>query len=394
MTRSVAGFRFGAVAAGLKASGRPDFALLLAESEVPLAAVFTRSRVKGAPVVLSQERGKSGLCRGVVVHAGIANAFTGRAGLEDEQEVVRAVAEATGADERRLLAAGTGIVGVRLPVPRLANLADDLAATVHQSGFGEFAEAILTTDRGVKTAYAEVGLGRIKVRLLACAKGGVMVAPNLATTLAFVVTDAAVDLRWLRGALREEVDATFNDLSVDGESSTNDSLFLFASGRAENRAIDGGPPGRGFRAALRDVLEELAHEIVADGKSGRRVVTFEVAGAPEVKVARHVARRIASSLLVKTALHGATPDVGRIVVALGNAGIDVDPERLDVDFGNVHVVRNGAVGGGEVLERAAQVMQKERYTIRVHLHAGHAEGRHVTCDLSPEDVAASANPRV
>lgn len=383
-TRSVPGFRFGAVAAGLKTDHRPDLALAAADEDVPVAAVFTRNRVKGAPVVISQERVKPGVARALLVHAGNANACTGRPGLDDQRRLLGMVAQGLAVDERRVLAAGTGRTGVRLPLLDIEGHVGELIAAARGDGFAAFSEAILTDDRTPKVAWAEVGFGRIKVRLLGCAKGSRQVGPNLATTLAFVFTDASVDRQWLRGAVREEADLTFNDISVDGEASSNDSLFVFASGRAQNQSIDGGPSGRALRSALRDVLEELAAQVVGGAAGVTRVVTLEVAGAPDLKLARHLARRVGNSPFVKAALHHGLPDWGRIVAALGNAGVDFDPERVDIHIGDVHLVRAGAVADGEAVESARAVMARDRYTIRVHLHGGHAEGRVVTGDLSAD----------
>lgn len=394
MRHSVEGFRFSAVATQIKEGDRLDLALLAAESDVPVAAVFTRNRIKGAPVLISQERAKAGLARALIVHSGNANSCTGRAGLLAAEQVTHAVAESLQADERRVLIAGTGIVGVPLPIGRILDALPDLLGGAHLHGFDDFAAAILTTDRGTKVAHAEVAVGRTHVHLLGCAKGTTMVAPNLATTLAFVVTDAVVDLRWLRQALREEIDATFNDISVDGDSSTNDSAFLLASGRAGNRPIDGGATGRAFRAALRDVLEELAMQVVADGEGATRTVSIEVVGAGDARLARQIARRVASSSLVKATIFGADPNWGRIMAAIGCAGVDVNPERIDIEIGNVLLVRGGVANDDDEAEaRAHSIMAGDAYPIRIHLHNGRATARHVTCDLTHRYLTVNAEYR-
>src|SRR5579883_562173 len=384
MQRTIAGFRFGGVTCGIKESGRPDLALLVADEDVPVAAVFTRNRVKAAPVLLSQERAKRGLARGVVVNSGNANACTGARGAEDAAAMSHAVSSAIGADDRRMLVASTGVIGVPLPVEKIVRAAPALAAAARADagGFEEFSQAILTTDKGPKVASAEVTLGQRRARLLGCTKGAGMIAPNMATTLAFVATDAAVDGRWLRATLKEEAEATFNEVSVDGDTSTNDSLFVFASGRAGNAPVGGSAHGRAFRAALHEVLEDLALQIVRDGEGATRVVTIEVAGADDERSARAVARRVAGSPLVKAALFGADPNWGRILCAVGNAGVDVDPARIDVSVGGVALVRGGVAVGDGADERAHAVMQGDRFPIRIHLHRGRATARHVTCDLS------------
>jgi glutamate N-acetyltransferase/amino-acid N-acetyltransferase len=285
---------------------------------------------------------------------------------------------------------------VPLPVEKIERAAAALAgaARADEEGFEAFSRAILTTDKGPKTAAAEVTIGRRRARLLGCTKGAGMIAPNMATTLAFVVTDADVEPRLLRAALREVADATFNEVSVDGDTSTNDSLFLFASGRAGNPRI--GAPGRAwdqFRAALHEVLESLALQIVRDGEGATRVVTIAVEGASDVASARRVARRIATSPLVKTALFGADPNWGRILCAVGNAGVELDPERVDIHVGDVPLVRGGVAAGDGADERAHAVMKQDRYPIRVHLHRGRAAARHVTCDLTHEYVTINADYR-
>jgi glutamate N-acetyltransferase/amino-acid N-acetyltransferase len=225
------------------------------------------------------------------------------------------------------------------------------------------------------------------------AKGAGMICPNMATTLVVVMTDAAVQKNFLRSALREEVEVTFNRVSVDGDTSTNDSLFLMASGAAKNKPIEGGDKGSAFRSALRDVLGDLARQLVRDGEGATHVVTIEVMGAESGDAAEKVARRIGASPLVKTALYGADPNWGRILAAVGNAGVAIDPARVDVAIGEIEVARKGTAVGGEAEHAAHEVMRRGEYTIRVHLHQGRGEGRHTTCDLGVDYVKLNADYR-
>jgi glutamate N-acetyltransferase/amino-acid N-acetyltransferase len=220
-----------------------------------------------------------------------------------------------------------------------------------------------------------------------------MISPNMATTLGFVITDAAVTPDFLRVALREQIGATFNQISVDGDTSTNDSLFLMASGAAKNRPIDGGADGQAFCDALRRVLDELARLILRDGEGASHVVTIEVLGAETPAAAEQVARRIAGSPLVKTAFFGCDPNWGRIICAVGNSGVEIDPAKIDIAVDQFEIVRGG-VGVGVEAERAAhQVMLRGEYTVRVDLHRGRAQARHVTCDLSVDYVKLNADYR-
>lgn len=388
----VPGFRFGATTAGIKQSGKPDLALLLADEEVAAAAVFTQNRVAAAPVVLSRERVAAGRARGVLINSGNANACTGEAGMAAAREMTRAVAETAGVDAEQLLVASTGIIGVPLPVDKIVAARQALVASARPEGFEEFATAILTTDKARKVAETTVTLGKRTARLLGCTKGAGMIAPNMATTLAFVVTDAAIKRRTLAKLLARAADASFNEISVDGDTSTNDSLFCFASGRLGNKPIgsDDSDHVEAFGSALTALLQDLATQIVRDGEGATHVVTIEVDGAQSRSDAQAVARRIGSSPLVKAALFGADPNWGRIVAAVGNSGVAVDPRRIDVRIGDVPLVKAG-VGVPGAQDAAHAVMKQERYTIAVSLHRGRAAGRHITCDLTHEYVTINAD---
>ncbi len=388
------GFRFTGLVAGIKKNQRPDLGLVLAEAEVPVAAVFTQNRVRAAPVRISEERVRAGMARAIIVNSGNANAATGERGLEDARAMAHYAAKAIGCDEKRVLVASTGVIGQPLPIERIVEHTPALVAQARPDGLEDFTRAIMTTDRFEKRALAILPLGpKTRARIVGVAKGAGMICPNMATTLVFVMTDAAVQKNFLRSALREEVEETFNRVSVDGDTSTNDSLFLMASGAAKNKPIEGGDKGQAFRSALRDVLGKLAGELVRDGEGATHVVTIEVQGAESAEAAEKVARRIGASPLVKTALYGADPNWGRILCAVGNAGVEIDPDRVDIAVGEIDVARNGAAISAEAERAAHEVMRRGEYRIRVHLHKGRGEARHVTCDLGVDYVKLNADYR-
>jgi glutamate N-acetyltransferase/amino-acid N-acetyltransferase len=387
------GFRFAGISAGIKKTQRPDLALLVADEDVPAAAVFTRNRVRAAPVELSQKRVASGVARAIVVNSGNANACTGERGMRDAEAMAHYAAKALDCEEKRVLVASTGVIGQPLPIEQIVVHTPRLIASARPDGLEDFTRAIMTTDRFEKRALQLVPLGpKTRARIVGVAKGAGMIAPNMATTLVFVCTDAAVTKGFLKKALAEEVEV-FNQISVDGDTSTNDSMFLFASGAAKNKPIEGGDKGQSFRHALREVLADLGRQIVRDGEGATHVVTIEVLGAENADAAERVARRIGASPLVKTAIFGADPNWGRILAAIGNAGVEITPERIDVAVGEVELVRGG-VGLGSEAERAAhEVMRRGEYVLRVHLHGGRGEGRHTTCDLTIDYVKLNADYR-
>lgn len=390
------GFRFAGVTAGIKSGQRPDLGLIVADEDVPVAAVFTRNRVRAAPVELSEEHVKAGLARAIIVNSGNANACTGEKGRFDAAAMAEYTARAVGCDKKRVLVASTGVIGRPLPIERIVEATPGLYASLHADGIEDFTRAIMTTDRFEKRALHMVPFGpKTKARVIGVAKGAGMIAPNMGTTLAFLCTDAAVSKAFLRKVLAEEVESTFNRVSVDGDTSTNDSVFLMASGAARNRPIDSDAGGKGeaFRKAVHDTLADLARQIVRDGEGATHVVTIEVLGAPSSDGAEAVARRIAGSPLCKTAFFGADPNWGRILAAIGNVGLDIDHHKIDVAVGEVELVHNSAGLGDEAEKRAHEVMRRGEYTLRVHLHAGRGTATHTTCDLTVDYVKLNADYR-
>jgi glutamate N-acetyltransferase / amino-acid N-acetyltransferase len=388
------GFRFAGIAAGIKTTQRPDLGLIVADDDCPVAAVFTKNRVRAAPVELSSELVKSGFARAIIVNSGNANACTGEKGKFDAAAMGEYAARAIGCDKKRVLVASTGVIGRPLPIERIVEATPRLHASLRVDGLEEFTRAIMTTDRFEKRALHIVSLGpKTKARVIGVAKGAGMIAPNMGTTLAFLCTDAAVSKSFLKKLLAEEVAETFNKVSVDGDTSTNDSVFLMASGAAKNKPIDGGDKGDALREAVRATLDELARQIVRDGEGATHVVTLEILGAPSVEAGERVARRIASSPLCKTAFYGADPNWGRLIAAIGNCELDIDYEKIDIAVGEVELVRHSVGLGDEAERRAHEVMRRGEYTLRIHLHAGRATAKHTTCDLGVDYVKLNADYR-
>lgn len=389
---AVDGFRFAGIASGIKANGRPDLALIVADEPVAVAGVFTRNRVQAAPVRVAKERARAGRARAVLVNSGNANACTGRAGLEATRRTTAAIAERLGTDARAVLPASTGVIGALLPAETIVAAGDRLIESLAADGASDFARAIMTTDQWPKVASTEVVLGRRRATVLGIAKGAGMIHPDMATTLAFVVTDAGVSPGLLRRMLRAATDATFNAISVDGDTSTNDTILMMASGRAGSVRA-GSREARALAAALTDVLGALGKSIVRDGEGARHVARIEVEGLSSDRAARAVARTIATSPLVKTALHGRDANWGRILAAAGRAGVAFDPERAEIRIEDETIVRGGMPVGREAEARAAAILARPEYAIRVTLGKGRGRAHYLTCDLGVDYVGVNANYR-
>ncbi|MCB9621595.1 MAG: bifunctional glutamate N-acetyltransferase/amino-acid acetyltransferase ArgJ [Sandaracinus sp.] len=390
----VAGFRFAGLSAGIKKkAGAPDLGLIVADADVPVAAVYTTNRVKAAPVRLAAKRTKRGKARAVVVNAGNANACTGVAGMKAAKTSTAAVASALGVAPESVIPASTGVIGVLLPAEKIVDAAPSLAASASAEGIEDFAHAILTTDRGPKLARVSFEVGGQEATVLAVAKGAGMIHPNMATTLCFVVTDAKVGSKELASALSEASELTFNRISVDGDTSTNDAIVAMASGAMGGRALK----GKGltaFREALREALEGVALQIVADGEGAEHVARITVEGARSDGSALRIARTMATSPLVKTAMHGKDPNWGRLLAAAGRSGERFDPERAEVALGDVTVFRDGLTTmDAETEAKAGEVMKRPRYEITLRLAEGKGRAFYWTCDLGHAYVSCNADYR-
>jgi glutamate N-acetyltransferase/amino-acid N-acetyltransferase len=365
----------------LKARG-PDVALIALDRPGVAAGVLTVNRAPAAPVVVTRERLRAGAASAVLVHAGNANACTGREGRRTVEESTGLTAALLGVPAARVLACATGRIGV--PVPRKALLRGVRAAhtALAVDGFARAAEAITTTDAFPKTAVRRLRVGGRPVTLAALGKGAGMIAPELATLLVFVCTDARIDRRAARRALTDAVAGTFNAVSVDGDMSTNDAILLLSSGAAANPQITVGSASyRAFGRALSNVLEELARLVVLDGEGASRLVEVIVRGARREQDAQRIARAIANSTLCKAAFAGGDPNWGRFVCAAGTAGVPLDPDRIDVAIGGVRVSRRGRPVAG-ALGPARRRMARREFRVELDLHAGPGRGRMLASDLT------------
>jgi glutamate N-acetyltransferase/amino-acid N-acetyltransferase len=386
------GFRAAGTDAGIK-EGAPDLALVVADASCAAAGVFTQSAAAAAPVLLSREQLAAGQARAIVVNSGCANAATGPAGLNDAREMAELTAAALGCPPEEVVVASTGVIGVRLPMDRVRAGIAEAAGQLSREHGADAARAIMTTDTKPKEASVELTVGGVPCTIGGMAKGAGMIAPNMATMLAFFTTDAAIEPPLLHRALVAAVGESLNRITVDGDTSTNDCGVVLASGAAGAPAIASeGPDFDAFRRALTDVARRLAEMLVRDGEGVTRIAEVRVEGARSPAEADRVARVVAESPLVKTALHGGDPNWGRVLAAVGRAGVDVEGDHVSIWIGDVWVAENGVAREYEEM-RAATAMHEDPARIRIHLGQGEASGWMWTSDLTHSYIEINAHYR-
>ena len=371
---------------------RPDLALLVSERDASAAAVFTTNRVKAAPILVTRDAlaASGGRARAVVVNSGNANACTGEPGLAAARRTTAEAARLLGVDPALVLVASTGVIGQRLEVEKLVAALPAAVASLAPSGGRCAAEAILTTDTRMKESVRAVTAPKGRYTIGGMAKGSGMIHPNLATTLAFVTTDAAVSPPCLRRALARAADRSFNRITVDGDTSTNDMVAVLANGAS---GVSIGPRDlAGFECGLTEVLVDLAKEVARDGEGASKLVTVEVTNARTEAAALGIARTIAGSPLVKTAVHGADANWGRILAAAGRAGVPFDPSRVSISLSEVRVLAPGYISCFSE-EAARRALERDEVTITGDLDQGRARAVVWTCDLTAEYVAINASYR-
>ncbi len=391
---TVTGFKAWGIHCGIKKNGKKDLAIIYSDRDATAAGVFTKNRVKAASVVLDMERARSGKGRVIIANSGCANACTGKQGFADTRATAEIAAREFGTKPDAVYVASTGVIGEFLPMPKLATGISTAAGLLSPTGWEQAAEAIMTTDIYPKLCVVQEEIGGRTITVAGIAKGSGMIHPNLATMLCFIVTDALIPAQALKKALLVSTDKSFNNITVDGDMSTNDMVLCMANGAAGNKKPSAGSKDmKKFQMCLDTVARSLAHQVVRDGEGATKFVEITVRGAKNPVEAKRAAMTVARSNLVKTALFGEDPNWGRIMAALGYSGVDMDEVRTHIYIGKTKIVEKG-LGQGKHAERDATLALKQRdVQIAVDLHKGKAEATVWTCDLSYEYVKINASYR-
>ncbi len=386
------GYRYAAMASGLKKSGRLDLGLIVSDVPAQCAAVFTRNKVIAAPLQITRPRVARGQCQAILVNSGNANACTGEEGRKTAEQTAQLVAGELGIPVDLVAVSSTGVIGVPLPLPPFVAGVPQLVASLGDD-FSSVATAMMTTDAFVKIAGVHEQAAP-EYRLLGLAKGAGMIHPDMATMLCFVMTDAAIARDTLQPMLTRAVARSFNAITVDGDTSTNDTVLLLANGAAGgDEIVAGTAAAERFEEHLNKILLELARMIVRDGEGATKLVRIQVKGATSDADARVAARSVATSSLVKTAFFGQDANWGRIIAAVGYAGIEVDPERVDIRFDEVTLVRQGLFTSAADEVRATEVLKQAEFTVTVDLNLGQGTADYYTSDLNHDYVRINADYR-
>ncbi len=390
------GFAFAGISAGIKKNGLKDLGLIICEKPAAAAAVFTRNRVRAAPVILGQEIIQKGACQAVLVNSGNANCFTGEQGIADAEHCSQMVADTFGIPRELVMVSSTGVIGAPLPMEKFESGIPKLKTRIPTGTLTDFATAILTTDLTTKTvemtADIDTARGRQTISMTGVAKGSGMIRPDMATMLAYVITDAHIDHMDLKQALTRACDKSFNRITVDGDTSTNDTLLCLAGGTGDVHVADDAS-----RAVFQDLLDKvcrhLAVQIVRDGEGATKLAQITVKGAATPQDAFKAAEAIAHSSLVKTAIYGEDPNWGRITAAAGRSGADVDPDRMDLYFDTVALVVQGTWQGKEAENQAARIMKAPEISMVLDLNLGNFSDSFLFCDFSENYVKINADYR-
>lgn len=386
------GFKAAGMASGIKKNGLKDLGIIYSDVSAKAAGVFTKNRIAAAPVVLDKKRLASGVARAVIVNSGNANCCTGGDGMAAAERMSACVSRALGIADEQVLVSSTGVIGEPLPVEKIESAVPALAEKLSPEGLGDFAEAILTTDLALKTYSVSREIGGSTFALTGVAKGSGMIMPDMATMLAYVLTDADVEADDLKRMLKISSDRSFNRITVDGDTSTNDTVLLLANGLS-GVCMDSPERLAVFQDALDEIMIALAKMVVRDGEGATKLVDVQVKGAESDSDAFKIAETVANSNLVKTALFGEDANWGRILGAAGRAGAEIDPDTIDIWFNDVQMVKNGAGCGKEAEALATEVLKQKEFAIIIDLNLKDGRDRMFTCDFSIDYVKINADYR-
>ncbi|MBI5327103.1 MAG: bifunctional glutamate N-acetyltransferase/amino-acid acetyltransferase ArgJ [Deltaproteobacteria bacterium] len=405
---SVPGFKAAGIACGIKhvpagfkqgKNGNKDLAMIYSESAAVAAAVFTKNKVKAAPVLLDMQRLKKGLCQAIIINSGNANACTGKKGMEDAARMAATVEDVLGIKKGFVMVASTGVIGQNLPIDKIEKGISKLVSSLSAKGWNDAVHAIMTTDAFPKAVFEKCRLGGKEISVLGIAKGAGMICPDMATMLAFLATDAAIEQKTLQAMLKLSVDNSFNCITVDGDTSTNDTVLILANGKAGNKEVRSQKSGvrskdyKTFSEMLERACLKLAKMVVMDGEGSTKLLKLHVSGAKTDSDAKKIAETVANSPLVKTAFFGEDANWGRIMAAIGRSGADMKQEKINVYFNNVPVVMKGqgaACKGQDREKMAAKAVKQKEVCIRIELGMGRGIATVWASDLSYEYVRINA----
>ena len=386
----VTGFRASGIFSGIKQSGKKDLGLLFSEEPATTVGVFTTNKIKAAPVLITREKVKQRCCQAIIVNSGNANACTGTTGLQHANDLCQLVAEQLGISENLVMVSSTGIIGVTLPMDRIENSIPKLAKSLSPLGLSDFAEAIMTTDTFPKIVVKKDKIDGKEVTLCGIAKGSGMVMPHMATLLSFIVTDLAIHADLLEELFREAVNNSFNRISIDGETSTNDMVIMMANSRAGNSNLRKQSSDlKTFKNSLNATFVDLKKLILKDAEGSTKMISIRVKEARSNEEAKKIAYQVANSSLVKTAFFGEDVNWGRIIAAVGKADADIDPEHIDVFFDDLMIVENSTSTGME--SRAKDIIKKSEFQVTITLHNGSGMAEVDTTDLTTEYVKINSS---
>ena len=390
----VQGFLFSGISAGIKKDGKRDLGLIYSEVPAQAAGLFTTNAVKAAPVQLDMQRMKRGLCQAIVVNSGNANACTGSQGLRDAKKVSSLIAKKLKIDERLVFPSSTGVIGSRLPMRKIEGGIPELIDQLSSGRLMKTVEAMMTTDTFPKVEVATCRIKGKQVKLCGMVKGAGMIRPDLATMLSFLVTDACIKAPLLQRMLEKAAEESYNRITIDGDTSTNDTVLLLANGKADHPYLNRmDRDAEAFQSMLSKVCRSLAESVVKDGEGTTKFVEIVVQGARNIEEAKQAAYAIAHSPLVKTAFFGEDANWGRILCAIGYSGVAIDPNRIDLFFDNAPIVKKGVGVGPQLEEKAAQIFKKKSFKVTADLHQGKSQFSVFTADFSLDYVKINASYR-